>query len=200
MRPLVKLILVLMSLGVLSCASTSSNVPVKADYDQSQNFSGYKTFTWAKTPPIIVESDYHVDAEVESAISMAIRSTLSARGFTFVEDENDADIAVSYTVGARDMIDMSSYSKPYTENKAHWYWGLQNFKIPTFKDPNSISLPKAQTYPEGNLAIDVFDVKEKRPVWHSSIAKKLSKRELGARGAGSQTAVSTLLADFPPKD
>jgi len=60
------------------------------------------------------------------------------------------------------------------------------------------------TYPEGTLAIDIFDVARKSPVWHGAGDKTLSKSDLKGKSALSdpekiREGVTKILEDFPPE-
>ena len=103
--------------------------------------------------------------------SEAIAAELMRKGFTHVTTPAQADFALDFSVGTRDRIDVSSY-------------------------PSEI---KVRQYVEGTLAIDVFDVRSHRPVWHGSATKELSMSEIEYSETPIREAVADVLADFPPK-
>jgi hypothetical protein len=52
-------------------------------------------------------------------------------------------------------------------------------------------------YREGTLAIDVFDVHDRRPVWHGWAQKELTRKEVEQSAAPVHDAVQSVLAKFP---
>jgi hypothetical protein len=53
-------------------------------------------------------------------------------------------------------------------------------------------------YREGTLAIDVFDARTHRPVWHGWVKKELSSKDIEQPAEPISKAVSAVLAKFPP--
>ena len=53
-------------------------------------------------------------------------------------------------------------------------------------------------YREGTLAIDVFDGRTHRPVWHGGAQKELTRKDLEQCAEPINEAVSSVLAKFPP--
>ena len=53
-------------------------------------------------------------------------------------------------------------------------------------------------YTEGMLAVDVFDVEERRPVWHGVATKRISESDRDEIEATVKAAVDAILAGFPP--
>jgi len=53
-------------------------------------------------------------------------------------------------------------------------------------------------YTEGRLAIDLFDVRRRRPVWHGYGTRSLTGREVKDPEKLIGAAVTAILADFPP--
>ncbi len=56
----------------------------------------------------------------------------------------------------------------------------------------------ARQYTEGQLAIDLFDVAEARPVWHGTVSRQITRRDRAEPDATIQAAVAAILAKFPP--
>jgi hypothetical protein len=53
-------------------------------------------------------------------------------------------------------------------------------------------------YTEGRLAIDVFDGKLKRPVWHGFATKTISSADQADPQKAIDAAVAAIVAEFPP--
>lgn len=159
------------------------------DFDPQQDFSQYQTFSWVSDNPMLVQSDYIVSPFVGEKIMVNIKSRLQAKGYRFTEDKAQADIAISFTVGARDKIKV--FNDPtYVIND--WRWGRE------YWEPN-VNRTTTINYVKGALAIDIFDTKRKAPIWHGGASKKLSNLEKKGSTENIAAAVETILANFPKR-
>lgn len=189
-------------LSVLVCfaflaSSCLSNSPVYSDFDQSQSFEGYQSFSWISGNPMTVSGEVGPSPLVAARLQTSIQQTLVSKGFRFVDDAGDADFVVAYTVGARNHSETRE-RQSIEFYGSHWAWGYEYFGIAS---PRGIARTEVTTreYAEGSLSIDIFDVTRKSPVWHGSASKRLSRKELrGQSKASTEAAVEALLSNFPP--
>jgi hypothetical protein len=165
------------ALAIAAC----STAHVASDYDHAASFSSFHRFTLITRPhpgthnPLVEQRAYD-----------AIRAELTSKGFSYVADPLQADFAVDFSIGARDRLDVRSYPPPYGGPRFHGgWWG------------NEIDV---RQYQEGTLAINVFDVRSRKPVWHGSGKKELSESDLEHSQGVIHEAVAAVLANFPPKD
>ncbi|MEM9123238.1 MAG: DUF4136 domain-containing protein [Pseudomonadota bacterium] len=153
------------------------------DLDPQQNFDGYRTFAWTSEEPMHLVGDRIINPLETRRIMEAIKTEFTAKGYDFVSDLDEADFSVSFSVGARDKIEISrSPSVLYSR----WRWGYQYYGAPTIE----------RNYTEGSLAIDAFDVSRKSPVWHGVTSGRINPRRVRPQ-AEIKTAVATILEDFP---
>ena len=154
-------------LALAACGTTH----VASDYDRSARFSSLHSFTLIIRPHPSTHSPL-----VEQRTYDAIRAELTRKWFTYVTDAAQADFAVDFTIGASDRLDVRSYPAPYG---GPWYhagwWGNQ---------------VDVRQYQEGTLAIDVFDVRSRKPVWHGSGKKELSQSDMEYSQAVIREAVT----------
>ncbi len=182
--------MLLMATIVTACAVKPR---VFNDADPQQDFGLYQTFSWASETPMLVQSDYIVSPFIGAKVKDSIRRELESKGYRFVDEKAQADMAVSFTIGARDKI------KVFTEPGfvyEDWRWGRQ------YWEPRAIRTTTRTTavnYVKGSLAIDVFDVNRNAPVWHGSASKRLSNEEKKGSEAGIAPAVREILANFPTR-
>ncbi|NCF15211.1 MAG: DUF4136 domain-containing protein, partial [Gammaproteobacteria bacterium] len=54
-------------------------------------------------------------------------------------------------------------------------------------------------YDKGMLAMDVFDVEERRPVWHGVATKSIKESDIKDLDGTIQAAVDAILEGFPPE-
>ena len=195
-----KLISTLSILILLSgCVSTPK---VFTDYDERRDFSGYKTFSWVHDPPMLQAGDYPVSPLAEKRMTNAIKEQLIKKGFTFVEQPQDADFTVVFTMGARDKIEIVRRSSGYYHHRVYWGWGY--YYYPHFVyypfDPGRYAYTEVpRTYTRGSIAIDIFDAKTEEPVWHSKASKRLTTRDLQSNAKNAPDIARRLLACFPPQ-
>jgi Domain of unknown function (DUF4136) len=164
-------------LALAACGATH----VASDYDRTAPFSTFHSFTLVVRPhpgahnPIVEQRTYD-----------AIRAALTSKGFAYVADPGRADFAVDFTIGARDRLDVRSYPAAHGGPWHHADWWGSEVDV--------------RQYQEGTFAIDVFDVRSRRPVWHGLGKKELSQSDLEHSETVIREAVAAVLARFPPKE
>ena len=170
------------------CAFTTGceSISTKTDYDKSCNFSGYHTFSWISTSPLVSKSP-EVSPLAEGRIENAVKAVLSQKGFRFVDDPASADFVLAFTLGARQQVRVTSNPYAAGYGTGPYMWGgsyYQNIDVREFT--------------QGRLAIDIFDVKEKQPVWHGHATKSISSSDQKNAEALINKALAAILKDFPP--
>lgn len=171
---------------------------VFSDFDGSQSFTDYQTFAWISDQPMTVAGSRGPSPIVAERLEAAIKDTLQSKGYRFVTEKEQADFVVSFTVGARDQLqirerEVIDYYGP------HWRWGYDYFGVVY---PRGFPRTEVTTrqYVEGSLAIDIFDTERRSPVWHGSASKRLSPAEQqGASAESIREGVAAILAEFPPE-
>lgn len=173
---------------MLSACASGPNV--YTDFDPQQDFSEYKTFTWISDQPLKMQTEAIISPLVEKRIINAVKATMEAKGYIYVEFLDDADMALSFTVGSREKIRTLIEPNFMVTNAWRWgghYWG---FNAPVYTESTRI-------YNEGSLAIDVFDNVRKQPVWHGVSSKNLTRERKAGEAEFINQAVTNTLASFP---
>ncbi len=174
-------------------AAGCAGVRAQSDFDPNARFESYRTFAWLNAEPGSLPREgapeagataIHVDPLLKRRIAEAIETQLGARGFRRVADRDSADFVVTFTVGARDKVEV--YSDPvvyggYGGRYGGWYSG---------------SNVSARTYTEGTLAVDIFDGKSHQAVWHGWATKRVS--ESTNREQIVDQVVTAIMKKFPP--
>jgi hypothetical protein len=161
-----------------------STVSVNSDYDRGTDFSQYRTFSFISDSPLLMSETLPVSPLFEGRAIRAIQTALVAKGYRYVDDRAQADFVVSFTLGARDQIRVTSYPSTYRGN---WRWGgvyHQDVDV--------------RNYTEGTLAIDLFDVEDKSPFWHGWAVKSITRSDYSNPTPVINKVVESILADFPP--
>lgn len=183
-------VLILTLLG--ACASTFK---ATYDHDPSNDFSNYQSFTWiSKNPMKVGRTAEALNPMLQPRIMSAIENGLVAKGYKYVIEAKDADFALSFTIGSREEIKVDSYpsmSAGYSRAyPGHWRWGGAYYGYGTET--------QVRQYTKGMLAVDIFDVKERRPVWHGVATKTINDSDRDNLEATVKAAVDAILAGFPP--
>ena len=193
MTPAGKFSSVVLTLAVLSgCASTFE---ASYDHDPGNDFSKYQSFAWISKNPMKVGKGVGVpNPLLEPRIMSALENALVAKGYRYVIEPKDADFAVSFTIGSREEIRVDSYpsmSAGYgVAYPRHWGWGGMYYGVATETE--------VRQYTEGMLAVDIFDVNERRPVWHGVATKRINDSDRENIEETVKTAVDAILTGFPP--
>jgi len=169
--------------GLLLAAGCATKAYV--DFDPEARFDRFRTWAWlqdeARTSE---EAAGGADPLLLRRIRTTIANGLVAKGYSQVDDPASADFAVSFSVGAREKLEQSQVSvgTGWGGRYGGWY---------------ATAPVAAQSYTEGTLAIDVFDVRSQQAVWHGRASRRVTpsmdREEL------VNDVVGAILAKFPPE-
>jgi len=167
------------------------------DHDPSNDFTGYKTFAWISEHPMTVGATDRIPSPMlESQIMVTLESALGTKGYRLIPDAESADFVLAFTVGSREEIKVDSYPSMSAGYAGYGYprhwggWGGAYYGVGTETS--------VRQYTKGMLAIDVFDVASRRPVWHGVATKTIRESDREDAGGTIQAAVDAILAGFPP--
>ena len=192
-RPVSFFVAAVIALCLSGCAT---GFKATHDHDASHNFGSYKYYAWISENPMKVGPSTRINNPlVEERIMNAVEANLDAQGYEQVIDRRSADFVLSFTVGSRDEIKVDSYPSMsggigYAYPR-HWGWGGMYYGHGTETT--------VRQYTTGMLAIDVFDVEERRPVWHGVAEKRISESDRDDAVGTITAAVEAVLAGFPPQ-
>ena len=178
--------LLLVAYFAAGCASISTG----AHYDETMNFGAYKRFAWIDEQPHIVgaeETGIIISPLTQTKIQAAIRAELERKGFSFVENDADADFVVAYTVGTRNEVSVESYPQSY---HGTWGWHVRGSHY-------YVNEVTTHSYTRGTLGVDVFDRKSRKPVWHGWAEKTITTGDKEDPGPTIEAGVSQMLELFP---
>ncbi len=160
------------------------------DFDPSYDFSNDKTFAFVSENPLIrAEGSEGGNPLLEGRLMQITENVMAARGFTRVSDRESADLAIGFTVGARDKIQVNSYPEPYRAGYGGWGWGGGYYY------GESVDV---RQYTEGTLSVDIYDPQSRRPVWHGRAVRKITKDMQENPGEALTIILNDIFASFPP--
>ncbi len=185
-------------IGVLMVALMACSPVVYTDTDAGHDFSTLRTFTWAQTPPVITSGEHPISPLAKAKMTAAIRAEFERKGYRFVRS-GPADFAVSYTLGARDKIELRQYPASYVSSYNSWVWGGRYYGV-GYRPPFGTAFPTTREVEVtvGTLSVDAFDTRSRRPIWHEQASRRLSQAELaGQSDTLLVQAARTVLSEFP---
>ena len=182
-----KLIIVLALIATIAgCVSTQQ---ARVDFDRNSEISttAYKTFAWLKTTKVLAEP-VDVNPVMKVRIDRAIEQAFTAKGYQLVENAEQADFTISYTMGSRDKVKVDSLPITY---RGGLMWGHRYYGGIGISNENHV-----RNYTEGKLAIDVYDVKSRQPVWHGWAVKRIKSVDKDNPTKAIKTVVEQVVAQF----
>lgn len=187
MKTLFKALVALMLIA--GCSSTPYRT--STDFDRQADFAGFRTWTFIDEHPMVVfDGAAGVNPLWERRLMQYIEDELENKGLHRIADPERADFVVGFSIGSRERISVQSYPVAY---QGAWgrRWGGAYYGVATETN--------VRQYTEGQVAIDIFDVDERRPVWHGSATGNVrSSRTQEEREVLARQVVASILADFPP--
>jgi len=180
------------SVAIILGACAAPGFEAKHDYDDTINFSTYQTFAWISTNPMkLGTTTLPPSAMLEPRIMSSLERALVAKGYRFTKQPNSADFVVSFTVGSREEIRVDSYPSMGGAYGGRWGWGGAYYGHGTETT--------VRQYTKGVLAVDIFSVRQHRPVWHGVATKKINEDDRDNQSATIDAAVAAIMAGFPPQ-
>lgn len=172
----------LITAALAGCETINAN----ADWDKSFAFSGYDTFAWVSEHPL-VSKEAGTSPLAEQRIQRAITDVMLSKGIRLVDDPKQADFVVAFGLGAREKVSVTStpYMGGYYGRGP--YWGARYYQDVDVRQ-----------YTQGRLAIDVYDVTARRPVWHGYATKNVTESMRADPEPHIREVVTAILAKFPP--
>lgn len=169
----------------ISCASIKTGT----HYNEKYFFENYKTFSWASKEPIVHDKSraLNVSPLTLNIIVASIQDELQEKGYQYVEDTENADFSLSYTVGSREVFSIESYPVFYRKDWS-WYWSGRYHHINEWH---------VKSWTNGTLTVDIFDNKIKEPIWHGWATKAINKKDRKDPSESIRMAVRKIFDDFP---
>ena len=167
------------------------SIKTQSDFDPEMEFQSYQKFVWVSENPMVLamEAPPTMSPFLEERVMVAIASSLTAKGFAEVDDPENADFAVGFTIGTQDKVRVTSYPSTYGGyygRRGYYYGGGSDVRV--------------SNYTEGTLAIDIFDVSTRQPAWHGWGSGTVGKpiKDDAKRAAKYREVTDLILKGFPP--
>ena len=178
-----KSIILLFAVTTFTACSTMS---VSNDWDQSVDFSKFKTFA------LIDNAEPAVNRLIDQRIRAAIITDLTAKGFKQLDNYEQADLAIGYEVATEQR---RSYQT------VHSGWGMSGFRAHNVRLGASMSHSTTRPidFNVGTLIIAAFKMDDKVLVWEGTASDTVSPASTPEQSTQQiNTAVQKILKEFPP--
>ncbi|WP_226632702.1 DUF4136 domain-containing protein [Novosphingobium profundi] len=153
----------MIALAVLASCSTTPRPSFKTEAAPDINLASYRTYTWAFPKrdggnPFVYER-----------VQKAIDASLAQAGYALAAD-GEGDMELAFTLGARDRVDVTNWGPV-----APYYPGYgRNYRYGWAYQYNQVDV---RNVTEGSLALDVFDAKTDRPIWHGIASARIGSSD-----------------------
>ena len=181
MKTLYRGIMASIALASLAACSTTPKPSFSTEAAPDINLAGYTTYSWAF--PKRGGGNPFVYERVQNAMD----ASLAQAGYKLVA-EGQGDMELAFTLGARDKVDVTNWGPvgPYYPGYGMNYrygWAYQYNQV----DVRNVT--------EGSMALDVFDAKSNRPIWHGVASGRIGSTD-SPSDALIQSAVQGLVDRF----
>ncbi len=163
--------LFLLAVVFAGCSSLKTNI----EYDESHDFSAYKTFSHLRIDDQI-RGQIGGAAAVARAIDRAVDDGFAARGYA--KSEEDADLHVTYVLSV-EKIQSTTTPLPYTARGS------------------GASLP-IEVDRAGNFTLDVIDARTNELIWRGTASDAVTRNNPDAE-KNIRALITKLLAEFPER-
>ncbi len=150
----------------LACASA---IQTAHDRDPEVRFERFASYAWIDAPPRVPEGaephgGYLSPADRRRVVT-AVDAELAAKGYRRVASPDAADLVVSYAVGRKEQVRVTSAGG----GRRRYYQGYDYGRW------HQSSEVLVEAYTEGSLSIEFYDPASKRAVWVGWASKRLSR-------------------------
>lgn len=181
---------------LVSAASCSTTYEAKVDFDKNSKVDtlSYKTFAWLNAGKIMAPAE-DINPVMKLRVDEEIERAFIAKGYQLIDNAEKADFAISYTVGNRDKIKVSSYPTTYNSGFG-WGRGYYGGGHGGMYGTHMGTETHVRQYTEGKLAIDVYDVKSHQPAWHGWAVKRITDDDKEAPSSTIKDIVNKVVNQF----
>ena len=171
---------------LLLLASSAQSQDVRYNFDNSADFSKFKTYK-----SVTLKNAAPVDDLTDKQIKAALDAALAQKGLTKV-DGDTADLYIGYQAAVGTHQELTVYSSGWGYGPG-WYGG--GWYGPT----GGITTGQTSTIYTGQLDIDMYDAAKHGLVWRGVASKSLDpKAKPEKRQKNLNKAVAKLMKNYPP--
>jgi hypothetical protein len=172
---------------VLIAATTALAQDVRYNFDKNTDFTKFKTYKWVVPKDATRPNDI-----VDKQIIAAVDAQLATKGLTQTTGD-DADLYVAYQAGIGE-------EKQYSSYNTDWGYGPGWYSGGWYGGGGGMTTGQTSTIYIGQLAVDMYDSKNKALVWRGVASKTLDpKAKPEKQEKNLNKAVVKLMKKYPPE-
>jgi hypothetical protein len=172
---------------LLAVAQNAFGQDVRYNFDQSTDFSKFKTYKWVE-----LKDAAQVNDITDKQIRDGIDAQLAAKGLTKT-DSDSADLFVGYQAAVSQEKEFTSYSTDWGYG-AGWGRGWYGSGM-----GSTTTTGQTSTIYIGQLAVDMYDSANKDLVWRGLASKTLDAKAKPDKQQKNLTkALTKLFKNYPP--
>lgn len=190
-------LVILLFFFIVGCTS----LELSTDYDESIDFSSFKTYRWHSKNEHNEASLKYLDQIMDQRIRSAIDAQLQQQNFIKIES-GTADFWVNYSVIVKEKVDIKTYNNYNGMYPGYRYrYGYGYYGSGMGVGLNSTSNTQVTYYNQGTLIIDILKPTNDQLMWRGAADGRLPKNTNRKENDSLvKKYVSTVLSQFPPKD
>jgi len=176
------------ALSVLAAGSVWAQ-DVRYNFDKNTNFTNFKTYKW-----VDMKDATKVNDIMDKNIKAAVDAQLATKGLNKVDDDS-ADLYVGYQAAVGQEKQFTSYDTGWGYGagygRAGWYGGGMQTTTTT---------GSTSTIYIGQVAVDMYDSKNKDLVWRGVASKTLDQKAKPEKQEKNlNKAMAKLMKNYPPQ-
>ena len=171
---------------LFACVTGCSGIDVKTDFDETADFSKFRTFAFAGMTDLS-QAGVLSNSLMRKRIEGAIARELTKKGLKHVELDQNPDLLVHYWMGIRDKqrIDTTAPSMGAYGWHGRYGYGAGYTGVTTYE------------YREGTLITDLIESSKNELVWRATVAGNLEDTPQENIELGNQ-AIAKAFEKYPP--
>jgi hypothetical protein len=176
-----------LSIATLLFIGTMMGQDIRYNFDKDSDFSKFKTYKWVNLKDAAKPNDL-----TDKQIVAAIDAELATKGLTKV-DSDAADLLIGYQAGV-------GQEKQFTSYNSDWGYGGGWYRGGWYgAGGTGMTTGQTSTIYIGQLALDMYDSKNKDLVWRGVASKTIDpKAKPEKQEKNLKKAVAKLLKKYPP--
>ena len=167
-------------------AACSNPVNVRADYDRSVDFSGYRT--WAFYAPLAIDKAGYSSLNAER-MKTAVQNEMQARGYAYSEQSPDLLVNINAYINERQDV----ISTPQLQFRTYYNYRYNSYVQSAFWTDRT----DVYNYSEGTLNIDLVDALRKQLVWEGIAVGRMANTKPSQRDTRIDSTIAEIFAQYP---
>ena len=134
---------------------------------------------------------------ISQQLVFSARREMEVRGFTFVDNPDEADLLINFLVDVADQFRVRSTPNQW---RGPSYWHYRRGFYNPWRGPHhwtAHSTVDIEQFSEGSASVDVVDVVTNMLVWEGAATESLTQRTLNDLGPAIDDAMHQMFARFP---